>query len=146
VARGKRKKNDQDELIPSILEPVEDPDFSGDGSSKEYKRNWAHLIQKIYEVDPLTCPKCQGRSKIPSLAGMRILAFIEDKEVIKKILKHLGLWERKARPPPKTSSPQPNAHIDKSDSQVPPCEDYLYCDPEYPIEAYASRRSRFWRG
>jgi hypothetical protein len=30
------------------------------------------------------------------------------------LLKHLGLWERKARPPPKTSAPQPNAHIDKS--------------------------------
>ena len=50
MARGKRKKNDQDELIPSILEL--------EGSSKEYKRNWARLIQKIYEVDPLTCPKC----------------------------------------------------------------------------------------
>ena len=106
VARGKHKKNDHDELIPSILEP--------DCSSKEYKRNWSRLIQKIYEVDPLTCPKCQGRSKIPSLAGMRILAFIEDEEVIKKILNHLGLWERKARPPPKTSAPQPNAHIDKT--------------------------------
>ena len=122
VARGKRKKNNQDELIPSILEP--------DVSPKEYKRNWARLIQKIYEVDPLTCPKCQGR--------MRILAFIEDEEVIKKILKHLGLWERKARPPPKTNALEPNGNIDKSDSQVPPCENYLYCDPEYPIEAYAS--------
>jgi len=41
VARGKRKMSDQDELIPSILEPVEDPDFSGDGTSKEYRKNWA---------------------------------------------------------------------------------------------------------
>ncbi len=47
VSRGKRKKHDQDGLIPSILEPVEDPDFSGDGSSKEHKKNWARLIQKI---------------------------------------------------------------------------------------------------
>jgi len=45
VSRGKRKKNDQDELIPSILGP--------NGSSKEYCKNWARLIQKIYEVDPL---------------------------------------------------------------------------------------------
>ena len=30
------------------------------------------------------------------------------------LLKYLGLWQRKARPPPKTSAPQPNAHIDKS--------------------------------
>ena len=76
VARGKRKKNEQDELIPSILEP--------DGSSGEYKRNWARLIQKIYEVDPLTCPKCSGK--------MKVISVIEDEDVIKKILKHLGLW------------------------------------------------------
>jgi hypothetical protein len=51
VSRGKRKKQNQDEWIPYILEPV--------GSSKEYRKNWARLIQKIYEVDPLTCAKCQ---------------------------------------------------------------------------------------
>ena len=68
VSRGKRKKHDHDGLIPSILEP--------DGSSKEHRKNWARLIQKIYEVDPLTCSKCQGR--------MRILAFIEDEAVTKK--------------------------------------------------------------
>ena len=75
VSRGKRKKNDQDELIPSILEP--------DGSSKEFRKNWARLIQKIYEVDPLTCAKCEGT--------MAIISFIEDPEIIKKILKHLDL-------------------------------------------------------
>jgi len=120
VSRGKRKKIDQDGLTPSIMEP--------DGSSREHKRNWARLIQKIYEVDPLTCPKCASR--------MRVISVIEQPEIIKKILKHLGLWEVKARPPPKTSAPQPNVHIDKSDSQVPPYEDYLFHDPEYPIEAY----------
>ena len=122
VARGKRKKTDQDELIPSILQP--------DGTSKQYRKNWARLIQKIYEVDPLTCPKCKGR--------MRILAFIEDEEVIKKILKHLGLWDQKARPPPRATATTPDIHIDYSDSQVPACDDYLFHDPEYPIEAYAS--------
>jgi predicted DNA-binding protein (UPF0278 family) len=35
---------------------------------------------------------------------MRIIAFIEDEEVIKKILKHLGLWEAKARPPQRFTS------------------------------------------
>ena len=94
VARGKRKKNDQDELIPYILEP--------DGTSKEYRKNWARLIQKIHEVDPLTCPKCKGR--------MKILAFIEDEEVIKEILKQLGLWDIKARPPPKATATPPDPH------------------------------------
>jgi len=128
VSRGKRIKKEQDDLIHCILEP--------DGSSKEHRRNWARLIQKIYEVDPLTCPKCHGR--------MRIISFIEDEEVIKKILKHLGLWKInppgvwrvKARPPPLTKALYPDAGIDASDSQIPPCEDYLYSDPEYPMETY----------
>ncbi len=98
VSRGKRKKQDQDDIIPSILKL--------EGSSKAFRKNWARLIQKIYETDPLCCPKCSGK--------MKILSFIEDPEVIKKILKHLGLWDIEARPPPKTSAPQPNVHIDKS--------------------------------
>ena len=114
VSRGKRKMLDRDGVIPSILQP--------DGSSKGHRKNWARLIQKIYEVDPLTCPKCQGR--------MRIISFIEDGEVIKKILNHLGLWEVKPRPPPKVQLPPQNVHIDYSDSQVPPCEDDLYYDPD----------------
>ena len=118
VSRGKRKKNARDGLIPSILEP--------DGSSREYRRNWARLIQKIYEVDPLTCPKCASQ--------MRVISVIEDSEIVKKILKHLGLWDQKARPPPKVNSPPmtPEYHIDYTDSQLPASDNYLYVDPEYP--------------
>jgi len=123
VSRGKRKKSEQDALIPTILEP--------DGSAKEYRKNWARLIQKIYEVDPLTCPKCHGR--------MRIISFIEDEEVIKKILKHLDLWDKKARPPPKANSPPMTSeyHIDYTDSQLPASDTWLYMDPVYP-EIYPS--------
>jgi len=42
VSRGKRQKENQDGLIPYILEPA--------GSSKEYRKNRARLIQKIYEA------------------------------------------------------------------------------------------------
>ena len=53
---------------------------------------------------------------------MRIIAFIEDPEVIKKILKHLDLWNLKARPPPRADAPPNNIepHLDYSDSQLPP--------------------------
>ena len=47
--------------------------------SKEFRKNWARLIQKIYHVDPLLCPKCLG--------SMKIISFIEDEDVISKILK-----------------------------------------------------------
>lgn len=119
VSRGKRKKQNQDEWIPCILEP--------EGSSKEYRKNWARLIQKIYEVDPLTCPKCQGQ--------MRIIAFIEDEEVIKKILKHLGLCEVKARPPPKVKAPSPTIYLDDSGSQIL-SPDSFYAHPDYPMDCY----------
>ena len=54
VLRGKRQKEEQDGHIPFILE--------AGVSSKEYRKKWARLIQKIYEVDPLTCPKCQKKN------------------------------------------------------------------------------------
>jgi hypothetical protein len=43
---------------------------------------WALLLARIYEVFPLTCPKCGG--------AMRIIAFIDEGEAIRKILQHLG--------------------------------------------------------
>jgi hypothetical protein len=43
---------------------------------------------------------------------MRILAFIEDEEVIEKILKHLGLWDLKVRPPPKVKASSLTISID----------------------------------
>lgn len=61
--------------IPMILNPPR--------SSKAFRKNWARLIQKIYEVDPLLCPKCQGK--------MHVISIIEDNEIIRKILTHLDL-------------------------------------------------------
>jgi len=45
---------------------------------------------------------------------MRVISFIEDSQVIKKILKHLGLWEVKPRPPPREIKAAPfiEPHID----------------------------------
>ena len=110
-----------DTLIPSILEPED----------LKPNRTWARLIQKIYEVDPLTCPKCQGQ--------MRIFAFIEDEEVIEKILKHLGLWDIMVRPPPKVKAPSLTISIDDSDSQVPISALSFYPGPEHPMNSYGSR-------
>jgi hypothetical protein len=43
VSRGKRQKENQDNLIPYILEPR--------GSSKEYRKNWARFI-RLWRADP----------------------------------------------------------------------------------------------
>ena len=44
----------------------------------------AQAIKKVWEVDPLICPHCQ--------AEMKILSFIVERKVIRKILTHLKLW------------------------------------------------------
>lgn len=45
------------------------------------KRAWARLLAKVYEVDPMTCPKCG--------ADMKVIAVIEDLIELKRILQHL---------------------------------------------------------
>jgi len=50
------------------------------------------MIRKVYEIDPLICPKRGGT--------MRIVSFIEDHKVTDKIIKHLKLTFKAARPPP----------------------------------------------
>ena len=57
VSRGKRQKEGSDDAIPCILETQ--------GDEKTFRRNWARFIQKIYETDPLICPKL-----VPAKAGM----------------------------------------------------------------------------
>lgn len=55
-------------------------------------KGWPEMIQKVYEVDPLLCPKCGGR--------MSIISFIEDHAVIDRIINHVKLTFFAERPPP----------------------------------------------
>ncbi len=83
MSRGKRRKAQGEE--PAPIEEVSEV------SASAAKRAWARLIKQVHEVDPLVCPRCAGT--------MRILAFIEQPEVIAKILTHLGLWPAPAHSP-----------------------------------------------
>jgi len=69
---------------------------------------------------------------------MKIISFIEDEEVIEKILKHLGLWDLKLRHPPKVKAPSVTISIDDSDSQVPFSTPPFYPDPEYLVHSCMS--------
>ena len=53
---------------------------------------WAEMIRKVYEVDPLICPRCKGQ--------MRIIALITDYPVVDLILNHLKLTFVASKPPP----------------------------------------------
>jgi hypothetical protein len=62
------------------------------------KQAWARLIRKVYEADPLECPKCRSVKSGP----MRVIALIGAPVVVREILVHLGRWqpEALARAPP----------------------------------------------
>jgi hypothetical protein len=87
VQRGKRRKLGL-ETKPPEAQPLED----GTAEARAARRAWARLIKKIYEVDPLVCPECSG--------SMRIIAFIEEETIIRKVLEHLKLWEEPESQPP----------------------------------------------
>ncbi len=55
-------------------------------------KGWAAMIRKVYEVDPMTCPKCRG--------VMKVVAFITDYQAVDRIIDHLKLRFIAAKPPP----------------------------------------------
>ncbi len=75
---------------------------------------------------------------------MRILAFIEDREVIKAILKHLGLWRVKSKPAPKAHAPPawnrdgsgPVEIVLEHFRQLSLNDDHWHRDADYSWEAY----------
>ncbi len=77
------------------------------------RSRWAALVKKVYETDPLQCPRCGGR--------MRIISFIEKRDqaaIIQKILKHCGIWTE----PEERAPPADDCH---SDSTYVPIEELL---------------------
>ncbi len=55
-------------------------------------KGWAEMIHKVYEVDPLVCPRCGGQ--------MKVIAFLTDYAVVDRIIHHLKLTFVAERPPP----------------------------------------------
>jgi hypothetical protein len=91
-SRGKRRRLDTEtpEIAPREVDARE---------ASRVRSTWARLIHKVYEIDPLECPRCKG--------PMRVIALIDDAAVIRKILSHLGLWA--PQPAPRTLI-GPSAH------------------------------------
>ena len=92
-SRGMRKKAEAEQAEKGP-KPSRGDDASGAPPSR-CSKTWAMLIKRVYEVDPLSCPRCGTE--------MKVVAFIEphQDEVIERILRHCGLWRASApRPPP----------------------------------------------
>ena len=120
-ARGLRKKAAAAPSLPSpvlgrgaaIRSPGEGidvtalvpPPTQASSLTSQVSPTWAMLIKRVYEVDPLECPKCSG--------AMKVVAFIEppQADVIERIMAAPspamvgGLWNPSApRPPPGDSA------------------------------------------
>ncbi len=99
-ARGMRARQAQDRSMG--VSPAEDPESPPPALSRSKGRRWAILIRRVYQADPLRCPRCGGT--------MKIISFIEahQRSVIRKILQHCGLWQDPPlRGPPKRAHPPP---------------------------------------
>jgi hypothetical protein len=97
VSRGKRRRRDEATVgvAPGDAEHAPSARVARDHSpdARTLRRSWAKLIKRVYEVDPLVCPKCGGE--------MRIIAFIIDHDVVDAILRHLAkAVARSPRGPP----------------------------------------------
>ena len=97
AARGKRRKAAAP-AEPSCPAEVPEDATTPDGADRAaLRRRWAEMIRRVYEVDPLECPRCGGE--------MRVVGFITQPAVIRRILDHLRKREKVARPPPHAAQP-----------------------------------------
>ena len=55
-------------------------------------KGWAEMIRKVYEVDPMICPRCGGK--------MKVVAFLTEYAVVDRIIRHLELTFVAEKPPP----------------------------------------------
>lgn len=105
-SRGLRKKQGNltpdDQSFAETAEAIKIIDVSEYKPRRIPSKQWRDCIKKIYEADPLCCPNCGGE--------MKIISFITGQQVIRQILKHLGLWTQTSSrdPPNTTSSPKNN--------------------------------------
>ncbi|WP_156915936.1 IS91 family transposase, partial [Desulfatirhabdium butyrativorans] len=100
--RGDRKKQEQ---AAQGHKPTADDDVIDIRSCKSRRippLMWRECIKKIWEVDPLLCKHCGSE--------MKIISFIYERTVIKKILVHLHLYSepKQQRAPP---APEPENRV-----------------------------------
>jgi hypothetical protein len=91
-APGVETAGAQDEMripVPAVATPGVDPRALAPNSGTRSRHGWAELLQRVFGVDALRCPRCGST--------MRLVAAIEDPDIARKILECLKL---PARAPP----------------------------------------------
>lgn len=99
VARGKRAKANGECLTQQTF--VE--------SAPASHQQCAALVKRVYEVEPLECPECDGE--------MTIIAFILDPAVVNRILDHRDMLETSGNDPPR-SPPAGDLTVEAGDKRL----------------------------
>lgn len=80
LQRGETDRTDQ--AVSATPQGADTGSAEGQEAYRRPRPNWAHLLHRIFEVDPLLCPKCS--------AEMRVVSVITEPETIDRILKHIA--------------------------------------------------------
>ena len=87
------------------INEVQNSDFIKNGDQQNSRRSsWAKLLKRVFQIDIEKCGFCEGKVKI--------IAAIKKKEVIQKILDHIGA---------------PSVQPEIAPSRGPPVKDYDHC-------------------
>ena len=122
--RGQRDKHAAEEAA-AAGRAVQIIDVSEHKPRRIPSAKWRELIKKVWEADPLLCPKCRKE--------MRIVSLINERDVIERILRHMGLWEQGVRVLPARAPPEVAEWV------IEPCYDDPF--PDYdtePVMMYAN--------
>jgi hypothetical protein len=94
-SRGRRRAREAAEAEAGSGKPSVDADADEPPSTKSRAR-WAQLLRRIYEADPLLCPRCKG--------PLEVIRVLVDPNVVDAILRHLDVTDQPtsvhARDPP----------------------------------------------
>ena len=96
-ANRNRKALSQNALTACLPSCTDTKIDKGSTISTSSRAHWARLIRKVFEVDPLLCPKCGSE--------MKILAVLTNPKVVDRIIRHLDKNAVTPRSPPPMSTP-----------------------------------------
>jgi hypothetical protein len=100
AARRRDAEAEDTENAAATLAQASDDDRPSSAHRRRLRRQWARMIRRVYEADPLLCD-CG--------ATMRVTSFLTDPPVIAQILRHLenrATATGSARAPPEAADRQ----------------------------------------
>ena len=88
---------DRPDVVPAPASA--EPPAAPPPRQRDRRIDWASLLRRVFAVDVLSCPRCDGR--------MKIISFITDTIAVRRILDSFGLPSSHPPPEPARAPPEP---------------------------------------